>query len=319
MRWTFVIPQPDLFPSGGNIYNRNIIRSLENLGEEVTIAPWSEDSCPNPLTEITVWDTIYLEAIHELDFRSWPGRHILLLHHLSSMYPGPPSVFDKLERPLLDKMYGYWVTSSFSQRYLLDREIMRPIWVMPPIFNGPRITTPVIKDDTLYVLMATNLIERKGVLPFLQLLSAKNNLKDFSISITGSHELEPEYARSCIQFVDSCWLKHTVTFLGPISRNEVFTLYQQADLFVSASFFETFGMSIQESLYYGTPVLGIDGGNTSYLVGSNGWCVPDLEQLVNQFEMLVTNRHLLKKKEVNYINWVEDWDQAAAFLLEQMT
>ncbi len=317
MRWNFIIPNPESFPSGGNIYNRQIIDALKKTGEEVLISPPEFIQISKTNSDIYIWDTLYLDQMTDVPFETLPGKHIMLIHHLQSMYPGPPENFQQFELPILEKMDAFWVTSDYSKDYLRNRKVIQPIWVMRPIFNGPKFNGSQ-HPSSFKALIASNLVERKGILPFLKLLHSPGTIPNFKIYITGNHELEPDYANACIQYVNHNNLKNVVHFLGPIRREDLFVLYQEADLYISTSFFETFGMSIQEALYYGTPVLAISGGNTPYLVGSSGWCVNNTEKLVNLLQKFMHDPSQIAKKKVQYSNWMEDWEKAAKFLIEKV-
>lgn len=317
MQWNFIIPDPDSFPSGGNIYNRQIVDALKRVGEEVLISPLELEPISKINADLNIWDTIYLDQMRDIPIGTLPGRQIMLIHHLQSMYPGPAEYFKQIELPILKQMDAMWVTSHYSKDYLRNHDVSKPAWIIPPIFNGPKFNDHKAPADSFIALIASNLVERKGVLPFLKLLSLLEDLPDFKIFITGNHELEPDYANACMQYVNSGPLRNWVSFLGPIPREDLFLLYHEADLYISTSFFETFGMSIQEALYYGTPVLAIRGGNTPYLVGISGWCTNTPEALVEQLEKLIRKPDLVENKKVDYSNWTEDWLLAAKFLINK--
>ena len=146
----------------------------------------------------------------------------------------------------------------------------------------------------------------------------KKSLPTFQLFVTGSHDLEPEYAQKCIQLVENSPKLKSVNFLGPIPQENVFALYHSSDLYISTSYFETFGMSIQEALYYHTPVLGIDGGNTSYLITGSGWCVQNMEELVDQLLYLLDHPERIKQQPVHFQNWKPNWESAARYIIQRI-
>lgn len=65
--------------------------------------------------------------------------------------------------------------------------------------------------------------------------------------------------------------------LGPLGAEELVALYSAADLLVTPSRFESFGMSVQESIACGTPALVLKGTAPEMFVreGENGWVAED--------------------------------------------
>jgi glycosyltransferase involved in cell wall biosynthesis len=80
-----------------------------------------------------------------------------------------------------------------------------------------------------------------------------------------------------------------VKFLGAQDDSTVIAFMQKSNLFISTSFMETFGMSIQEAAITGLPLLVLEGGNAANHVraGQNGWHAVDMASLVRIFEQLV--------------------------------
>ena len=321
MVWKFVIPDPYSFISGGNIYNGHITNALSGLNETVEIRdPDSISFDKQHSSSIHIWDSLYLHEYDKVKSNTIPGRHILLLHHLESMYPGPESIFKEMELPVISKMDGCWVTSEYSRNYLIKRRVNKPIWVLPPIINESETNSnQKIDNGVIKIVIAANLIERKGILPFLQKLSLIKNLPTFSLSIIGSQEMDMDYAELCKQTViKNSHLNQCIVFQQELPQSTLFKMYKEADLYISTSYFETFGMSIQESLYFSTPVLGLQKGNIPNLIGTNGWCMPNMDELVKCFVALIMDPQSLKSMKVNYTSWRPNWREAARYLIDQI-
>ncbi len=81
-------------------------------------------------------------------------------------------------------------------------------------------------------------------------------------------------------------------YLGYINqKEEIQDLYQMAHLTLSCSLFETFGLSLAESLSYGTPVLSFDSGGARSIIqeGINGYLIENfqLEEMAKKIKQVI--------------------------------
>jgi len=114
----------------------------------------------------------------------------------------------------------------------------------------------------------------------------------YRIQIVGDLKSDKEYSRACTEIVlKDPLLKRTVQFSGLQEDAAVAKLYSRSNLFISASFMETFGMSVQEASILGLPLLVLEGGNTSNHVvpGVNGWVESSMINLVKRFGHLIAH------------------------------
>jgi len=83
------------------------------------------------------------------------------------------------------------------------------------------------------------------------------------------------------------------TWLGPVSREKLRTLYQQADVFVFPTNFEGFGMVVAEALSCGLPVVTTKGrGGDGLVDDASGRTIPadDLDAMVETLRWFGANR-----------------------------
>lgn len=66
---------------------------------------------------------------------------------------------------------------------------------------------------------------------------------------------EPEYFNELHQFVKKNHIERKIRIMGAIENNELQAEYKNADLFISASNNETYGMSLWDAVYAGVPVI----------------------------------------------------------------
>jgi glycosyltransferase involved in cell wall biosynthesis len=174
----------------------------------------------------------------------------------------------------------------------------------------------------LKALMVANVVERKGILAFLQALGQQTQKNDeFIVNIIGRTDMETAYYEACQDAVETSQLRGKVKFLGEMSHENALKQYAQHHLFISAAQMETFGMAIQEAKSYGLPLLLCKGGNAEqHLTKGAGMLSPNIFKLAGNFIELCRNEARMRelwqsaKAEIN-TQKVYTWDQAAADFL----
>ena len=199
--------------------------------------------------------------------------------------------------------------------------------VQPAIDIKPNLDFS-IKTDTIKAIMVANLVPRKGILPFLKILAQNNllpQLKNLQIDLIGSEEIEPEYAQSCLSFIKKNEVLNTIIrYHGQRLPIEIYSLYLQANLFISTSFMETYGMALQEARAFQLPILALKGGNVENHLknGKNGWLMEDMNKLVLQLIKLTKTPDLLTERQQNIFRQDKqgfyNWQKAAEIFLEQV-
>jgi glycosyltransferase involved in cell wall biosynthesis len=143
--------------------------------------------------------------------------------------------------------------------------------------------------------MLCNLVEGKGVLPWLEHLAPRIRDGDrFVVRIAGGGD--PRYIERCRALIASePGLRACVELLGPLPHMEALNVLQAADLLLSASRMESYGMALAEARALGVPVLARAGGNTAAHVepAAGGALVGDERALAGAFLALVRDRDAL--------------------------
>ena len=306
----FIVPEVDSFISGGNLYNKRLIAALRNM-EQLQVRCLSIEKVPPQigLLEGTIFlvDSLYLHSFSQrLPTKRKDQPVYLIVHHLYSMYPDESE--DKeaqiaQEWKQLTLFDGFLVSSLFTARFLKARNFSQPCLILPPIpvivNDGPKYDRD---SSSLSAIIVANLIPRKGILPFLKLL--KNRVEEQAVNLTitilGETSIDVNYSTACAQYINrhAC-LKRMVYIKGALSPAETAAYYQTSNLLISVSAFETFGMALQEAVFYGVPILALKGGNVENHIqeGENGYVFEQLSTLVVKLIHLVENPHLLASLE----------------------
>ncbi|WKN44598.1 glycosyltransferase family 4 protein [Tunicatimonas pelagia] len=328
--WYFVLPKERDQPSGGNIYNERIILALQETGQSVEII--LADDYRQAIFQNkpgTYWvDTLILESIQEvLSQHPSQSRSLLIVHHLASLAPPVGQSAEELrakEKPWLDWFQGFLATSHFTKDYLRQQHVSQPVVVAEPGIDVSVTNVPKRTTKTVQALMVANLVERKGILPWLQWLAEHVAEHDqFSLTIVGRLDIERHVAQKCISMVEShTSLRERITIVGSQLFNQMTNFYQTSNLFISVATMETFGMALQEARTHQLPILTLDGGYSAYhlLSGQSGYVFSNLTQLGSFFLNLIRKpaefTTLYQRTQQHPASYVS-WGQTARSLVQQ--
>ena len=267
----FALPAGNLQISGGNIYNAGLIEALRPLARVRTT---SLAGCRADLAQgvagVYFIDSLDLGAMAGFP-PAGPGQALVLIaHHLPSLEPDldPGDAALQVERAALPRFDAWLATSPFTAEWLAARGCAREriLTVAPaaPEIAGGDGDGGADGDGEASVrgLLVGNLIPRKAVRELLQALAAELRDGDrLSLEIVGRADIDPAYAAACANLVrQHAALRARVTLAGPLPHPRLFARYRRANLFVSASGMETFGMALQEARAAGLPILALDAG-----------------------------------------------------------
>jgi glycosyltransferase involved in cell wall biosynthesis len=269
-RHCFAVPALDGPITGGTLYNRELIAALRTLSDVrlLDLSTGRRDEAEGlPL----IWvDSLYLRELPLLRDVS-TGKLGLIVHYLPSFVRlGRRTSRAELspeERAALAAADAFLVTSEFMRGALeaLVAPNQKPILVVEPGTHAALAPAPPLASAELRVITVGNLVEGKGIEPWLGALNAALGEDDrLKVWIIGSLSALPEYAERCQALVRrSPELATRVTFLGALSEPETLAWLARGDLFVSASRMESYGIALSEARVVGLPILACAGGNAA--------------------------------------------------------
>ncbi len=365
---TFVIPDVHAFQSGGNIYNKNLIAGLRENGQVIEVMDLDGfKKLPiAQLQGHYFFDTLYFtqlapvfakknkvySTINRMESASIPKAigtssgstkpfgiksnkqvHFwLIVHHLESLYPPKNwtalNYFQLKEYPSLVQFDGFLTSSQFTADYLSINLLKQSKIVIPPAIDYLPSTNFSRKITPIKALIVANLVERKGILPFLQKLNASPLVQypdKIKIQLIGSAVIEKTYAQKCITFLNkNPTLRKVVSYEGQLSSVQLHSYYQESNLFISTAFMETYGMALQEARAFRLPILALDGGNVKHHIiqGSTGYLAKDLNNLVHKLENFVASPSslaTLQKYIKENVPIFDTWKQAGVQLIRQLS
>lgn len=292
IRHWFVVPPLDGPPSGGTLYNRELLRELSSRPQRFGVLELeAAESALRAGAGGYFWvDSLFLDRFESL-WQKNDGRHRLALiaHYLPSLVEHG----DGLSRAQLSRAEAFALShvdaalapSAFMKRTLLRLGLVRPercFVVEPGGFARDRLERPV-RADGVRAVMVANVTAGKGVATFLRALASELSPHDaLKLTIVGRLDAESSYARDCQELVRTePALEARVSFAGCCSPTQVVAELSASNLLVSASRMESFGMALAEGRTLGVPVVALGAGNTKALVdpAAGGTLVGDLRAL----------------------------------------
>jgi glycosyltransferase involved in cell wall biosynthesis len=247
----FVVPEMTAEITGGNLYNLGLTRALgararvvDRDGAEAVLR---EDGAP------CFVDSLYLDELPRLRRIAPRASLRLLAHYLPSLVAGAP--ISEGERAALACADGSLVPSAFMARVLP----LRAIVVAPAIEIdfAPRAPS---RSERLRAVMVANLVEGKGVLPFIEALGDAA----IELEIIGSTTHDRAYAEACRARAGA-----QVRFAGALPHAQTIERVRAGDVLVSASRMESFGLALAEARALGVPMVARAGGNAAAHVESH--------------------------------------------------
>jgi glycosyltransferase involved in cell wall biosynthesis len=280
-----IVPGDPNTPTGGYIYDREILAGLGALGWRTAVHSL-DASFPQPTPaalraaratfaalapdSIVVIDGLALPGLDRLlDTEAQRLSLVALVHHPVALETGLDRSlaerFEDAERRALRLVQRVITTSQWTARTLAANGV--PISALrvvePGVDQRARPDTPgavePLAQQTLKLLCVATLTPRKG---HAVLFEALGELRDrpWHLSCAGSLQRDPETVAALQHQLDRLSLKNRVSLLGDLDRASLERQYQRADLFVLASYLEGYGMALVEAVTHGLPVVSTTAG-----------------------------------------------------------
>lgn len=285
MHASLIVPAPFDAVSGGYEYDRHVVAGLSQAGHNVRVV---ELAGTHPVTDATAreaayaaWDSmtpewrpiidgLALPAFAGLDDALAARSTVGLIHHPTSLESGlgeaERASLLAIEKCLLPRLARIVVTSEPTAESLVtdfgaSRDRIRV--VVPGTDDAPRSAGS--GGPTCRILAIGTLVPRKGHDLLLRALARLFDL-DWHLTVVGSPERDPVHAQALAALAAELGIARRVQFAGVVTGEALEALWQRADLFALATYWEGYGMVIAAALKRGVPVAVTDGGAAGHLV-----------------------------------------------------
>ncbi len=272
MRIDFAYPGDINAPTGGYGYDRRVMRELAALGCAVSpIAlpasfPYPTDADLDATRRLLRGGARDALVVDGLAYAAMPAeivaelapKPVALVHHPLFLEAGlTPDAAARLragEQAALDCAAAV-VTTSAMTADIVAREfsVPRPRLFFAPPGVDPAPRAPGSRDGTIRLFSVGSLTPRKGYADLVQALAEVAG--DWRLTVAGSRTLAPDHAREIEELIAVRRLGDRIRLADAMNAEEIAAGYAAADIFVTASHFEGFGMAIAEAVSHGLPVV----------------------------------------------------------------
>ena len=274
-------------PSGGNVYDRRVLRELVGLGADVietAVAgawprpgPQACEELARTLAEVPDGGVVLLDGLVACGVPDVVVPHadrlrLVVLVHLpladeTGLEPGVAAELDAAERRTLAAAAAVVGTSPWASRRLVEHHGLAPdrVHTVTPGVDPADLAPGT--DGVSRLLCVASVTPRKG---HDVLLDALATLVDVPWTLDCVGPLrDDEHVRRLRRVADG--FGDRVRFTGPLDGPPLDRAYAAADLFVLASRAETYGMVVTEALARGIPVVA---SSVPDALGGGGVLVP---------------------------------------------
>lgn len=206
-------------------------------------------------------------------------------------------------------------TSEQEAQYILGNGLRKPVAIVP---NGvdvpPWRERAVAERDRRTILFLSRIYPVKGL---INLVHAWQQIKAPGWRIVVAGPDEAGHQKEVIAAIHSAGLQDWFEFTGPVSDNDKWDLFFNADLFVLPSFTENFGLVVAEALACGVPVVTTTGTPWQELITHKcGWWTevgvqPLVEALDDAISLSDSERRAMGIRGRDLIEGAYGWDKIA--------
>jgi glycosyltransferase involved in cell wall biosynthesis len=327
MRFVFIHPPLDACPSGGNVFNRQIIARAQQNGfplESVEV-PRNGASRGLPRDAIILWDSLFLEDLSNCPVASEGPVHGLLVHYVPFLNPlldvdRRKDEEDRFERAA--ERVRFFIATGSSIRHLLEQRYPgKPVFLCEPGIDAVFLAARRAWDEpaaggAVQIATVANLLPAKGLTDLLEILAELRHY-DWAWHVVGDDRVDLGYTERLRLRITDFGLQARITFHGALDTPELARFLGGTDVFAFASRFEAYGMALAEAAAVGLPVVTTEIGEASRIVrhGETGFIAPLVDRSAFQdgMERLLSDHELRCRFHARLLlNTPRAWDDAFA-------
>ncbi|MEU5882541.1 glycosyltransferase [Spirillospora sp. NPDC047279] len=286
MNGPYVVLPGGAVPSGGNVYDREVLRRMPAAVDIVVPGRWPRpdatvrgrlaealDGLPDDA--VVLMDGLVACGVPEIVVPRARRLTLAVLVHLPlGDETGAPDGLIDCEGETLRAVSAVVTTSRWAARRVTELHGLPAgrVHVVPPGVD-PAPEAPGTENGARLLCVAS-LTPRKGHDVLIEALASVGDLA-WDCLCAGPATADPEHAEWLRKLIEHHGLDRRIRLAGPYAGAELDAAYAEADLLVLPSRAETYGMVVTEALARGVPVLASDVGGVPEAIGGDaGLLVP---------------------------------------------
>lgn len=312
--------------SGGYLYDRKMIAYLREQGDSVQVIslPWRSyplhlldnfstnllESLARSQVDILIQDELNHPSVFWLNHRLKPRVAyplVSIVHHLRSSEPRSDwqnSLYRRVERRYLASIDGFIFNSRTTREVVAGLLGKNPPGVVAypagdrlnPEVSEEALRKRSFSSGPLRIFFLGNVIPRKGLHTLLEALRRLPR-EDWLLTVTGSLEMEPEYAARIRRSARQLGLGDKIRFTGPLENAPLVEEFLANQVLAVPSSYEGFGIAYLEGMGFGLPAFASTGGAAGEIVthGVDGYLITpgDAHALADHLHCLAEDRDAL--------------------------
>jgi glycosyltransferase involved in cell wall biosynthesis len=251
-----LLPDIHQHPTGGNLFNRQMLAFLEGVATVERRVMTNGASLPVKRAGVTLVDSLLLAPAGDY-LRDAPGPHVLVAHYLHLFEPGRrDSPEAQRERLFLSRVDAVITTSEYCREVLLEEGFapQQLAVVTPGLAPGYALEVTPRAPAAARILTVSSILPGKGLRQLLEGLETLADL-DWTWELAGDPELDREFSADFHRRVERSSVAERIRLHGAVDPDRMVGLYDDCHLFVLPSRFETCSMATMEAMARGLPVV----------------------------------------------------------------
>lgn len=265
-------------PSGGNVYDRRICAGLADAGWDVRIAtvggPWPAGDSVElarvvaaiPDDETLLIDGLIASPSAAQLLPQAERLRLTVLLHMPLALAGRPVAMQKSERAVLAAAAGIVVTSHWTRAQVLSRFAIPDGRVRVARPGADRVDVAASSVAGRHLLCVGTLARHKGQDVLVDALAELADI-EWTCVLAGPLDREPAFVDQIRERIVQLGLADRIRLTGVLTGRTLDRAYAAADLLVTPSRFDTYGMVVAEALAHGRPVVATDVGGLPEALG----------------------------------------------------
>ncbi len=332
----FVFPGDINTRTGGYLYDKLIIEELKKAGWDISLIslegdyPFPDEAMRQsaarqlaaiPNDSLVIADGLAFSVLPEL-FQEHESRlrTISLIHHPLALETGlsdeQSAALKKSETEALRYAAHIITTSEHTAETLADFNVSNDRITV--VFPGTAQAAVAVgsQSDIFNLICVATINERKGHAVLVKALKHIEHLP-WQLSCAGSCDRDPGTYKDLVQLTEKLGLNDRIRYCGELNNEQLEIEYQRADLFVLASYYEGYGMVLDEAIARALPIVATSGGAIADTVPRDAGILTtpgDSEELANALQQFMEKepiRESLRAGAANARKDLRSWSDAA--------